>query len=69
MKVTLEFGDDERMEARQAMDAGAMEACLWGLDNWLRDKQKYQDEEMVSVTEARKQIHDMMIKYAVEWSC
>lgn len=43
MKVTLEFNEDERIEAKQALNGGSAHGALWEIKQLLRGKAKHND--------------------------
>lgn len=43
MKVTLEFNDEEHIEAKQAFNGGSAHGALWEIKQLLRGKAKHND--------------------------
>lgn len=59
MKTTLEFSEDERGELQNAINGGKFKAALWNLDEWLRNKEKYEDIVTVRTAEVRDKIREL----------
>lgn len=65
-KATLVFNlPEENEEHKLALNAGRMYSCLWELDQFLRNKVKYEsdslsDAEIGAYKEYRKILHDFL---------
>jgi hypothetical protein len=66
MKVTLEFdGSEEQEEYRTALDGWKYKAILIDIKQMIRSKDKYTDEESISLDELRLYIADKANEYEV----
>jgi hypothetical protein len=66
MKVTLEFdGIEEQEEYRTALDGWKYRAVLCDIKEMIRSKDKYTDEESISLDELRLFISDKANEYEV----
>jgi hypothetical protein len=66
MKVTLEFdGSEEQEEYRTALDGWKYRAILNDIREMIRSKEKYLDEETISLDELRLFIADKSNEYEV----
>jgi hypothetical protein len=66
MKVILEFdGIEEQEEYRTALDGWKYRAVLIDLKEMIRSKDKYTDEESISLDELRLYIADKANEYEV----
>jgi len=64
VKATLEFNLPEDNEHfKLANNALAMSIVLEDFDNWLRNKAKYEEQETVTIAEAREILRHMMAEY------
>jgi hypothetical protein len=69
MKITLEFTDEERNEARTAMDASAWRGAMQELDEWLRSKLKYAEttkDAHKAFDETRQELHALLAGHGLE---
>ena len=67
MKVTLEFdGSEEQEEYRTALDGWKYRAILNDIREMIRSKEKYLDEETISLEELRQYLVDKLSEYSVE---
>jgi hypothetical protein len=67
MKVTLEFdGIEEQEEYRTALDGWKYRAILYDIKEMIRSKDKYTDEESISLDELRQYLVDKISEYSVE---
>lgn len=59
-KATLQFDlPEERIEFKQATEAGSLASAIWDMDQWLRSKIKYEDcNELQCVRDQLYQILD-----------
>ena len=66
MKVTLEFdGTEEQEEYRTALDGWKYRAILNDIREMIRSKEKYLDEETISLEELRQFLVDKLSEYEV----
>ncbi len=66
MKVTLEFdGIEEQEEYRTAIDGWKYRAILCDIREMIRSKEKYLDEETISLEELRTFLFDKLSEYSV----
>lgn len=54
---------EEEEEFKLAQKGPAYSAVVEELDNWLRQKQKYDDIETISIEEVRKHITELLEEY------
>jgi hypothetical protein len=67
MKVTLEFdGIEEQEEYRTALDGWKYRAVLYDIKEMIRSKDKYTDEESISLDELRQYLVDKLSEYSIE---
>jgi hypothetical protein len=67
MKVTLEFdGSEEQEEYRTALDGWRYRAVLNDIREMIRSKEKYLDEETITLDELRQYLVDKLSEYSVE---
>ena len=71
MKITLEYGDDDRQEAERALKATDYGLVLWALNEWLmaraNDDENYTDVETAHYRLQVKKLHELMEEYCVEF--
>jgi hypothetical protein len=61
MKVNVIFKlPEEQDEYQTAMDGGKYKAALQELDNFLRGKIKYTDEETIKLEDIRAKLHELV---------
>jgi hypothetical protein len=61
MKVNVIFKlPEEQDEYQTAMDGGKYKAALQELDNFLRGKIKYTDEETIKLEDIRAKLHEFV---------
>ncbi len=66
MKVTLEFdGSEEQEEYRTALDGWKYRAILNDMREMIRSKEKYLDEETISLEELRQYLVDKLSEYEI----
>ena len=66
MKVTLEFdGAEEQEEYRTALDGWKYRSILNDIRAMIRSKEKYLDEETISLEELRQFLVDKLNEYEV----
>ena len=66
MKITLEFdGSEEQEEYRTALDGWKYRSILNDIREMIRSKEKYLDEETISLDELRLFIADKANEYEV----
>jgi hypothetical protein len=67
MKVILEFdGVEEQEQYRTALDGWKYQAILNDIRQMIRSKEKYTDEESISLDELRQYLVDKLSEYSVE---
>jgi hypothetical protein len=67
MKVIIEFdGSEEQEEYRTALDGWKYRAILNDIREMIRSKEKYLDEETISLEELRQYLVDKLSEYSVE---
>jgi len=69
MKITLEYGDDDRQEAERALKATDYGLVLWKLDQWLRVETSgiYDDRVTMGMQRCRDKLYTLMTEYGVEF--
>jgi hypothetical protein len=66
MKIILEFdGSEEQEEYRTALDGWKYRAILNDIREMIRSKEKYLDEETITVDELRQYLVDKLSEYEV----
>ena len=61
MKTILEFEmPEEAEELHYALKGLAYSAIIDDLDNWLRAKVKYEDQETIKITEVRSKLCELL---------
>jgi hypothetical protein len=66
MKVIIEFdGSEEQEEYRTALDGWKYRAILHDIKEMIRSKDKYLDEESISLDELRQYLVDKLSEYEV----
>jgi len=63
MKVTLEFNEEDSIEARQAFNGGNAHSALWEIKQLLRGKAKNFDE--ISADQTYQDVIDIIINYNI----
>lgn len=60
MKVVLEFNlPEDREEYDYALDGILYSIVIDDLDNWLRAKHKYEDQETITIEEVRSKLNEL----------
>lgn len=71
MKVTLIFGNDEQVEAHQAINASKWVSAMLELDQWLRAEAKYNEsrteKEIDVIYEVRERIQQEMNEHGLRY--
>jgi hypothetical protein len=66
MEAILKFNlPEETEEHLTALNGGKYKCILSDMDNWLRAKYKYEDQETVTVEESRAKLRELMQEYEV----
>lgn len=66
MKIVIEFdGIEEQEEYRTALDGWKYKAVLYDIKQMIRSKDKYTDEESISLDELRQYLVDKLSEYEV----
>ena len=66
MKVTLEFdGNEEQEEYQNALNGWKYRAVVNDIREMIRSKEKYTEEETISLDELRQYLFDKLSKYEV----
>ncbi len=66
MKIILEFdGSEEQEEYRTALDGWKYRAILNDIREMIRSKEKYLDEETITLDELRQYLVDKLSEYEV----
>lgn len=66
MKVTLEFdGNEEQEEYQNALNGWKYRAIVNDIREMIRSKEKYTEEETISLDELRQYLFDKLSKYEV----
>ena len=66
MKVIIEFdGNEEQEEYRTALDGWKYRSILNDIREMIRSKEKYLDEETISLEELRQYLVDKLSEYEV----
>jgi len=63
MKVTLEFNEEDCIEARQAFNGGNAHSALWEIKQLLRGKAKNFDE--ISADLVYQEVNDIIMSYNI----
>jgi hypothetical protein len=63
MKVTLEFNEEDRIEARQAFNGGNAHSALWEIKQLLRGKAKNFDE--INADLIYQEVNDIILSYHI----
>jgi len=63
MKVTLEFNEEDGIEARQAFNGGNAHSALWEIKQLLRGKAKNFDE--IRADQTYQDVIDIIISYNI----
>jgi hypothetical protein len=63
MKVTLEFNDEEHIEAKQAFNGGSAHGALWDIKQLLRGKAKNFDE--ISAEQTYQDVLDIIREFNI----
>ena len=67
MKGILKYNlPEEQEEFLTAQNGSTYKLILWELDQWLRNKIKYEDIDNIKTQEVRDKLHDLLLENGIE---